>query len=123
MYHLLANFGEACVLCQIRDVAVHIVVQLDAMDHLRAVRFESAVEVVQVLNPRDPSSGRVKELRGDRLGERIVALLLPSAHEVVPLMDDHIVHPADLLGSVLQVGIHREDHSATSTSEATLQCW
>ena len=38
-------------------------------------------------------------------------------------MDDHIIHPFDLLGSVLQVSIHREDHSSLSLSEATLQRW
>lgn len=48
---LSRRFLEAGVLGQVRDVAVHFAVYFYILDHLFAIRLQSAIKVVQVLMP------------------------------------------------------------------------
>ena len=48
MHGLLTNLGEACVLCKVRDVAVHLTVNLYVLYNLVAICLEAAVHVVEL---------------------------------------------------------------------------
>ena len=101
---------------------MHIVVDLDALDDLGAIGLEPTVEVVQVVDARELARRSVEELGGEVLAEDgVVALLLPAADQIVALLLDHVVEARDLVGAVLQVSVHRDDHVALGAGEAALQ--
>ena len=76
---------------------------------------------MQVVYAADLARRRIKQLRGNRLRQRVVTLLLVSAHEVVLLLRYHAVKFRDLIGRVLQVGIHRDDDIALGSLEAAVE--
>ena len=77
---------------------------------------------MQVVDARELACRSIEELRGKVLAEdRVVALLLPAAHQIVALFLNHAVEFGDLVGAVLQVCIHRDDDIALGAGEATLQ--
>ena len=59
----------------------------------------------------------VKELGGDGLREWVVAFLLPTTDEVIAIFLDHPVEFGYLVGRVLQVGIHGNNHIALRHTE------
>ena len=118
---LLADAGETSNLGQIGDIAVHVAIDLDVLDHLAAIGLEAAVEVVQVVDTADASCRGVEELGGDGLAERVVAFFLPAADEVITVLGDHAVKLGDLVGTVLQVGIHRDDDVAAGIGKTGVQ--
>ena len=123
MYHLLANLAEAGVLGQVRNVSVHFAVHLDVLDHVLAVSLQPAVEVVQVLDARYRTSRSIEELGRESLRERVVTLLLVPRHEVVSVFLNHPVEFRNLVGAVLKVGIHGDDHIALRLLESAEQGW
>ena len=76
VYHLLANLVEARILCQIGNVTMHLAIHLDVLHHISAVGFQSAVEVVQVLDATHLAGRRVEKFRGKGLRYGVVAFLL-----------------------------------------------
>ena len=48
--HLFADAGKAGILGEIRNIAVHFAVDFDVFHHIAAIGFQSAVEVVEVLD-------------------------------------------------------------------------
>ena len=121
MHFLLSDLREACVLGQIRDVAVHFPVDFDVLDHLAAVGLETAVHVVE-LDARDLAGGSVEKLGRKILGELVVlTVLLPAGHHVVAFLRDFLVQAGDLVGGVLQVGVHGDDHVALRLVETAVQ--
>ena len=67
VYHLLANLVESRILGQVGDKAVHLAIHLDILHHVLAVSLQSAVEVVQVLNPAHLSCCGIEQLGGNGL--------------------------------------------------------
>ena len=121
VHHLFADLVEAGILGQIRDVTVHLAVDFDVLHHVAAVGFEAAIEVVQVVNARDFACRGVEELGGNGLGEGVVAFLFVARHEVVALVNDHAVEGGNLVGRVLQVGVHGDNHVALGLVEAAIE--
>ena len=110
--HLFPNFGEAFPFGDNRNVAVHFTVHLDVFHHLLAVGLESAVEIVQ-LDFRHAACGPVEELGGDVFGQfGVIAYLFPAGNQVVALFRDFPVEFRNLIGAVLQVGVHGDYHIA-----------
>ena len=107
--HLLANIFEASLYRQHGYVTVHLAVDFYAPDHLPVICLQPAVEVVQPDAGKLPGSVVVK-LRCCLLDERIIPLLLPSGDQMIPLFPDHPDQFGDLIGTVLQVGIHGYHH-------------
>ena len=62
----------------------------------------------------------MKSLRGQRLGERVLALLLPARDQVEPALERRD-QPRQLGRVVLQVGVHGHDHSPRASPEAGRQ--
>ena len=53
VYDLLANLVETGILGEVRDVTVHLAIDLDVLDHIATVGLETTVEVVEVVNAAD----------------------------------------------------------------------
>ena len=64
MDHLLANLVESGVLCEIRNVAVHLAIHLDVFHHVATIGLQAAIEVVQVLDAAHFAGGGIKQFRG-----------------------------------------------------------
>ena len=60
VYHKLANLVKTGILGKIRNVAVHVAVDLNVLDYLVTVCLESAVEVVQVSDTRNLTCGGIE---------------------------------------------------------------
>ena len=119
--YLLADAAESGLLGQDRDVAVHLAVDFDRLDHLAAVGFQSAVEVVE-FDARDGARRPVEEFAGPAFADRVVTFEFPSRNHVVALFEDHAAHVGNFVGRVLQVGVHREDHVAFGGGESAVEC-
>ena len=100
---------------------MHLAVDFDVLDHVVAVGFQSAVEVVQVSDTADFSCRGVEEFGRESFRERVVAFLFVARDEVVALFHDHSSQFGNLVGRVLQVGIHRDDDIALRDFEAAIQ--
>ena len=121
LYNLLTNFVEAGILGQIGNVTMHLAIDLDILHHCLAIGFQTAIEVVQVLDAAHLTGCRIEEFRGQGLRQRVVALLLIAAHQVITLFLDHFIETWYLVGRILQVGIHRNHHIALRLFEATVE--
>ena len=123
MNGLLADACEACVLGQIGDVAMHLAIHLDVLYHFAAIGLESAVEVMQIVNAAHPACCGVEELCGDGLGQRVAltTVHLIAAHQVVTVLANHSVEFGNLVGRILQVGVHGDDHIAFGLGKAAIQ--
>ena len=85
-----------------------------------SVAFQPAIEIVEV-NAADPTGRPVVKLRGNRLTQRIMALLLPPADQIELSIEQLLPHRWQLLRVVLQVRVHREHHRALGRFKAFLQ--
>ena len=122
MDHLLANLVESSVLCQIRNVAVHLTIHLDVLHHIATIGLQAAVEVVQVLNAAHFAGGSIEQFRGQRLRERVVAFLFVARYQVVAVFDDHAIEFWYLIRRILKVGIHCYHHVTLGFLEAAIEC-
>ena len=112
LHHFLTDLGESGVLSEVRDIPVHLGEDLDILDDVQTVGLEAAVHIVK-LDAGDFACRGIEELGRDILGELvIVPFLLPSGDEVKPILFDHAIEFRNLIGGILQVGIHGDDHIA-----------
>ena len=121
LYHLLANLAKTGLLGQVGYVTMHLAIYLNIFHDSLTIGFQTAVEVMQVLDATDFASRSIEKLRGQRLRQRIVALLFVATHKVITLLLNHTVQVRNLVGRVLKVGIHRDNHIALSLGKATIQ--
>lgn len=63
----------------------------------------------------------VEKLGGYGLRQRVVALLLIAAHDVVAFLAYHAVEFRNLVRRILQVGVHGDNHVAFGAGEAHVQ--
>jgi len=108
LHRLLADAAETGLLGQYRNETVHLAVDFDRLDDLAAVGFQAAVEVVKP-DSRHGAGRPVEKLAGPAFADRIVALLLPARNQIVSLFEDHPAQFGNLVGRILQVGVHRDD--------------
>ena len=101
---------------------MHLTIDLDVLHNLLAVGFQSTVEVVQVLDTADFTGSGIEELGGNGFRYGVVTLLLIARHQVVVLFHDHAVELGNLVGRVLQVGIHRDDDIPLGLLESAIEC-
>jgi len=109
--HFLPDAGESGMFGQNGNIAVHLAVHLDAFDHAFAVGFKSAVEIMK-LYARSQARRAVEKFGRQGFGEGIEPLLFPPRDHVVLLFPDHPDQVGNLVGTVLQVGIHGDDDLA-----------
>ena len=69
----------------------------------------------------DLSRGPIVELGRHRLGDRVVPLLLPTAHKVEPVLQHAPLQLGNFIGTVLQVGVHGDDHLAANHAESGVE--
>ena len=104
---------------QHRHVAMQLAIQLDGIENLAPVGLETAVEVVKP-HAADARRHRVEQARGQRLGKRIVAVLLPARDQVMAGVE-RLEEAGDFVRVILQVGIHRDDDVAGTGADADHQ--
>ena len=121
LYHLLTNLIKAGILRQIRNITMHLTIHLDILHHRLAIGFQTAVEVVQVLDTAHLPCCGIEEFRGQGLRQRVVTFLLIAAHKVITLFLDHLIESGDLIRRILQIGIHRDDHVTLCLFKATIE--
>ena len=121
VHHLFPDFVETGVLGQIRDITVHFPIDLNAFHDFLAVSFQSAVEIVQVFDAADLAGGGVEQFGRDGFGQRVISFLLVPRHQVESVRHDHAVKLRNLVGGVLKVGIHGDDHVTLRFLEAAIQ--
>ncbi len=63
----------------------------------------------------------VEEFAGPAFADRVVAFLFPPRDQVVALFEDHAAQLGNLVGRILQVGIHRDDDLAFGCRETAVQ--
>jgi len=80
---------------------------------------------VQVVYSAHPTCRGVEEFGGNGFGKRVAlaAVHLEAAHEVVAVLSYHAVQFGYLVGRVLKVGIHGDDHITLGLGKATIQGW
>ena len=100
---------------------MHIVIDFYVLDYDVFVSLQPAVEVVQVRNAGEFACCSVEQLGRDGFRQRVVALFLPTGHEVITVFGDHPVQFGNLVGAVLQVSVHRDDHISLCPLETTVQ--
>ena len=121
LHHFLSDLRKACILSQIRDIAVHLREDLDILHHLIPISLQTAVHVVQ-LNARNLPCRGIEELGRQILRQGIIiAFLLPSAHEVVALLLNHAIELRYLVWTILQISVHRDDYIAFRRLESAIQ--
>ena len=119
--HFLSDFGKSGVFREVWYVSVHVAIYLDMFHHLVAVGFQSAIEVVKIVDAAHASSRGVEQFSGDGFGQRVVTLLFPSAYQVVAVGCNHPVQFGYLIGTVLQIGIHGYYHIAFGAGKSGIQ--
>ena len=76
---------------------------------------------MQVRNAGEFACRSVEQLGRNGFRQRVVTLFLPTGHKVVTVFGDHPVQFGDLVGAVLQVGVHRDDHVSLGPLETAVQ--
>ena len=79
---------------------------------------------MQIFDPADLTCCCIEQLGRDGLGERVAlpTVHLISTHEVVTFDGYHLIEFGNLIGTVLQVGIHCDDYIAFSLIESAVEC-
>ncbi len=67
VHYLFSDFREAGIFCQIGDVAWISTVYFDVLDHVPAIGFEPAIEVVEVVDAGYGTCCSIEKLGGDGL--------------------------------------------------------
>ena len=118
---LLAYLVEPRILCEIRDVAVHLSIYLDILHNLFPISLQSAVEIMKVMYARHLAGRGIEELRGYGLGQRIAlaAVHLVAADKVITVIHYHAVKLGNLVGRILKVGIHGNHNISLSLLKTT----
>src|SRR5699024_6952176 len=94
-------------------------IEPDALGHLAAIRFKTAVEIVK-LHAGGLANRPVENLAWEGFAEGILPPLLPAGNEVIPLVEQ-LQKPVDLFRVVLQVAVHSDDDIAASSCESVTQ--
>ena len=99
-----------------RNVAVQLALDVDTFHNIAAVRFQSAVGVMN-FHSCHYARHEIEELRRNRFRDWVVAFLLPSGNNIVSGLDlsDQI---RNFRRVILQIGIHRYDVIALRALEA-----
>ena len=120
LYYLLTDLRKAGLLGQHGNVPVHLPIDLHRAHHLPSVGLEAAVEIVQV-NAADLPGRPVVQLGGHRLCDGVVPLLFPATDQIEALLQHAALQFGHLIGTVLQIRIHGDDHSAAHYAESRVQ--
>ena len=100
---------------------MHLSVYLYRLDDITAISLQPAIEIME-LDTRNKPCRKVEELARQTLARRVETLLLPPRHQIIPVLEDHAPHLGNLVGRILKVGIHREDHLSRGCLKPAVQC-
>ena len=67
MHNQLANLVISCIFCKIGDITVHVAIDLNVLYYLISISFESAIEIMQIMNARYLSSCCIEKFGRDGL--------------------------------------------------------
>ena len=102
-----------------RDKAMLLTEETEVRDQIAPVASERGAEVVN-LDAADAADEQVGDTGRPAADDPFLALVPPAAHEVVPLVELRQKR-GDVLGKMLQIGVHRNDHVARGRRQAGLQ--
>src|SRR5436853_5661519 len=86
------------------------------IQHLPPNAFETAVQIVQA-DSGEHCGHQVVDFRTDPLAQLIATTMPPTANDVIPI-PQFLEQQGHLLGYILKLGIHRDDHLVTSGAES-----
>lgn len=118
VHHLLADACKTRILGKIRNIAVHLAINLDVFNHILAISLQTAVEIMQIRDTAHLARRGIEKLCRNRFRQRVVALLLPSRHKVVAILHNHPIKLRNLVRAVLKVGVHSNNHIALGAFES-----
>ena len=99
------KFGnpEPHPLGEYRNIAVHISIQFKSSGYLFPVHLQAAVKIVKS-DAGKKTGHSIEQFRRNCFGDRILALLLPSADQIIPFLQlfDHLLYGK---GVILQVSV------------------
>ena len=105
---------------QYRDEAMQIAVQPEMVQQVRAVCLERAAKVAQ-LDARQLADQPVRDARRQPPRQQaVVAVLAPAVDQVVAFLDLG-QQRGNVLGSMLQIAVHRDNHLSRGGLEAGCQ--
>ena len=120
VHRFLGDSRISRILRKIRNISVHLPIDLDALYDLVLVCLESAVHIVKSY-PRNFACGGIVEFGRDVFSQFVVlTMLFPSRNNVPTVLDNHAVHLRDFLGGVLKVRIHRHHNPAFRSLESAV---
>src|SRR5574344_454477 len=73
------------------------------------------------LDTRNDARRPVKELTRQTFSRRIQASFFPPRYQIVTLIYNHATHGGNLIGRILQVGIHSEYHLTLRLDKPAIQ--
>src|ERR1700722_773306 len=120
LYYFLANFFKPGPFGDQWDIPVHLTIYFNTFYNPVLVGFQPTVKIMQ-FNFRYLGSYPIKKTRRHCFGKRIMAKLFPSAHQVISIIGDHLIKSGDLIGTILQIGVHRNNNVSLAGSEALIQ--
>ena len=89
---------------------MHVAIHLYMLHHCVAICLEPAIKVMKILYAAHLAGSGVKQFGRYRFRQWVITLFLPARHKVVAIARNHAVKLRNLVGAVLEVGIHRDDH-------------
>src|SRR5262249_31122685 len=114
------GYQEAAPRGEDRDEAVELPVESDLLHGLPPVDLEAGVEIVEP-HAGEPAGYPVEESGWPSLGARVLAILLPTRHEV-----ESVLEAGEQLGDfgriVLEVGVEGHDDVALRLAKSDGQC-
>ena len=117
--HLFRDFPTSCR-SQHRDETVTLAVQFYVIENFAAVKLQAAIVIMQ-FHAGEPTDQPIEKPGRQTLVERVFAVLLPTADQVVAFVQQ-LNHRWQFCWVVLQVGVHRHDQLTGRIVDAGLKC-
>ena len=121
MYRLLSYLVKTGILCEIRNIAVHLTIHLYVLHYITAISLQSAIEIMQIMNTAHLACRSIKQFRRYSLRQRVslLSVLLIAGNEVITVLLYHSIQFRNLVRRILQIRIHRYHHISLCLLETT----
>src|SRR2546428_14044530 len=105
---------------QHRNVAMSLAINHYFVEDLPPNAFETAVEIVQA-DSGEQRGHQVVNFRAYPPAQLMATTMAPTANDVISVLQ-FLEKQGQLLGYVLEIGIHRDDHFVTSGAKSSSEC-
>src|SRR5690606_35019356 len=87
--NLFTNTGKSGPFGNNGDVAVHLTVHFDIFNYIEFIGLQTAVKIMQS-DTACHTGNKIEKLRRQGFADRILAVFLPTAHQVEVFFPDHV---------------------------------